>query len=321
VSAAASESLDVTVVLATHNRARRLAALLETLRSQTMPDDRYEIVVVDDGSSDQTADVLDQALAEDGGPALRVIRRARAEGPAVARNEGWRAARAALIAFTDDDCAATPGWLEAGVHAARTHPGAIVQGRVEMNPDELDRYNPFAHTFSVDEPSISFETANVFYPRSLLEQLGGFDSASYPGPGGEDTDLGWRALETGAEAVFAPDAVIHHGVVSIGALKRLRVAARWTKTIGLYRRHPGLRKHLILGVFWRYNHYLLARFILALVLPRRWGALRLMLAAPYVTYLTDRRTGPLLAPYLLALDVVEVAAVLRGAVRYRTLVI
>jgi hypothetical protein len=65
----------------------------------------------------------------------------------------------------------------------------------------------------------------------------------------------------------------------------------------------------------------LFRFLLALVLPRRWGLLRLALAAPYVAYLTNRRTGPLLAPYLLALDLAEVFAVVRGAIRYRTLVI
>jgi hypothetical protein len=75
------------------------------------------------------------------------------------------------------------------------------------------------------------------------------------------------------------------------------------------------------GLFWRQNHWELFRFLVALALPRRLGMLRLYLAAPYVKHLTDRRTGPLLAPYLLALDLAEVLAVVRGAIRYRVLVL
>ena len=66
----------------------------------------------------------------------RVIRRERPGGPAAARNEGWRAAGAPLVAFTDDDCVATPVWLEEALRAAREEPGAIVQGRTEPDPDE-----------------------------------------------------------------------------------------------------------------------------------------------------------------------------------------
>jgi hypothetical protein len=107
----------------------------------------------------------------------------------------------------------------------------------------------------------------------------------------------------------------------VGAIHRLRVAARWTPLVQVYKRHPGLRHELRLGLFWRENHWLLTRFLVALALPRRLGPIRLALAAPYVRHLTDRRTGPLLAPYLLAVDLVEVAAILRGAVRYRVPII
>ena len=312
---------DVSIVLATHDRPRRLDALLESLRAQTLAPDRYEVVVVDDGSpGEATTAVLDAQLARPG-MQLRVIRRERSGGPSVARNEGWRAARAPLVAFTDDDCVATPTWAEAGLRAHAEHPGAVLQGRVDMNPDELARYNPFSHTLEVHELGAGFETANVFYPRQTLERLGGFDEAAFRGPGGEDTDLAWRAIKAGAEPVFAATAVVHHGVVPVGAIRRLRVAARWTESIRAVARHPEIREHLTARVFWRYNHWLLFRFLVALALPRRLGPVRLMLAAPYVVALTGRRTGPLLAPYLLALDLVEVMAVLRGAVRYRTLVL
>ncbi|MEA2496052.1 MAG: hypothetical protein QOJ29_3963, partial [Thermoleophilaceae bacterium] len=136
---------------------------------------------------------------------------------------------------------------------------------------------------------------------------------------GEDTDLGWRAVEAGAEVHFATDALIYHAIVPVGPLARLRGTARWTDTVRNYRTHPQMPK--VKGVFWRYNHWELFRFLVALALPRRLGPVRLFLAAPYVKHLTDRRTGPLLAPYLLALDAAEVLAIVRGAIRYRVFVL
>ena len=91
----------VSVVVATHNRAARLAALLESLQQQTLED--FEVVVCDDASSDDTQDVLARPWQLD----LRHVRRDVAGGPAKARNAGWRAARGRLIAFTDDDCVAS----------------------------------------------------------------------------------------------------------------------------------------------------------------------------------------------------------------------
>jgi glycosyltransferase involved in cell wall biosynthesis len=313
--------LVVSVVLATHNRARLLERLLHSLRDQTLPRDAFEVIVVDDASPDgETAAVLEREL-EAGELDLRVIRRPRSEGPGAARNEGWRSARAPLVAFTDDDCVATPGWLAAGLDAWRESPDAFVQGRTEPVPEEFPRFDPFSHTVEIRSAGPSFETCNIFYSRELLERLGGFDALSFTGPGGEDTDLGWRAVENGADVRYEHAALVHHAVQRLGPIGRLRLAARWSETILCFARHPGLRRHLVFGIFWKQNHYLLARAALALLLPRRFRLLRLWLAAPYVTFLTRRRSGPLLAPFLIALDLVEILATVRGAIRYRTLVI
>ena len=307
----------IAVVVATHDRAHRLGLLLDALRAQTLPPEQFEVVVVDDGSADATPAVL--ADAERAGDLdLRVLRREPAGGPARARNLGWRAARAPLVAFTDDDCRPTPTWLEEYLRAAEAAPGVVLQGMVLKDPEQLDALNPFAHTYEVHGYDQGFATANMLYPRDLLEQLGGFDE-SFLQAAGEDTDLGWRALEAGAQIAFCEDALVHHGIVPVGAVARLRSASRWTSTVRLYRRHPGLSK--VKGVFWRHNHWELFRFLVALALPRRLGPVRLYLAAPYVKHLTDRRTGPLLAPYLLALDLAEVLAIVRGAVRYRVFVL
>src|SRR3954452_3482097 len=100
----------VTVVAATHNRARRLEALLASLAEQTIGTEAFEVVIVDDASQDDTPAVLERALA---GPLdLRVLRQAEGGGQAAARNAGWRAATAPVVAFTDDDCVCARDWLE-----------------------------------------------------------------------------------------------------------------------------------------------------------------------------------------------------------------
>lgn len=293
---------------------------LEALRGQTLDDDRYEVIVVDDASGAETRQALERQQAR-GGPAMRVIHRAVSAGPAAARNEGWRAARSQAIAFTDDDCEATPGWLAAGLAALREHPEAFVQGPTAPIPSEWPEYGPFSHTVLVDECGPGFETANIFYPRALLERLGGFDEKTYSGPGGEDTDLAWKAIESGFEPVWAPEALMYHAVTYLGPVGKLKLAARWHESMRPFKRYPSLRKHRYGWVFWSETHLWLFRAALAIALPKRWRLLRWWLAAPYVVRLTDRRSGPLLAPYLIVHDLVETTAVVRGAIRYRTFIL
>jgi glycosyltransferase involved in cell wall biosynthesis len=315
-------ALEVSVVLATHDRPMRLARQLEALRAQSVPPDRYEIVVVDDASGPETRTLLEREQARDGAP-LTVIHREESQGPAAARNEGWRAARAPLIAFTDDDCQAPAGWLEAGLSTARENPGAFVQGPTEPIPGEYEAsYGPFSHTMLVTKCGPGFETCNIFYPRQLLERLGGFDSSSYSGPGGEDTDLGWKAIEeAGVQPVWAPEAFMYHAVTGLGPIGKIRMAARWHESMLPFRRYKSLRKHRYGGLFWSEVHQWMFQALVALLLPKRLWWLRAWLAAPYVVRLAHRRSGPLLAPYLIVHDLVEVSAVLRGAIRYRTLIL
>jgi glycosyltransferase involved in cell wall biosynthesis len=307
----------VSVVVATRDRASRLADLLESLRSQTLPGERFEVIVVDDGSRDGTAELL----AGVGNAGIRVVTRSSGGGPSAARNDGWRVARAPLVAFTDDDCVATPGWLAALVDASAARPGAIVQGRTDPIPAERDRLGPFSRSLWVDGGPY-YQTCNIAYPRELLERLGGFDADAFPFVG-EDTDLAWRAIEAGASVYFEPAAHVHHAVARLGPLGALRFAFRWTDSIQLFARHPALRgPHLTKRVFWKGSHYLLVRALLTLLVPRRMWPLAVWLWLPYALHLVERGRvdggGPALAPWFVLHDLVELAAVARGAVRYRT---
>ena len=241
---------------------------------------------------------------------VRVVR-SEGVGPAAARNAGWRAASSELIAFIDDDCLAAPGWLA----ALTASEGEVVQGRVEPHPAEAARLGPFARTLRVDAAGPFFQTANILYPRALLERLGGFDEA-YPYPAGEDTDLGWRAREVGARIVFTPDALVWHAVHEMGAVAMARDARRWGSAVRIVKRHPGLRVHFHRRVWWKRSHERLLLGVLGLAVVRRPWALALLL--PWVL---EHRTGARSLPGPLLVDAAEIAAMADGSARARTLLL
>jgi glycosyltransferase involved in cell wall biosynthesis len=315
---------ELSIVVPTRDRAALLSELLDSLQAQTLDASRVEVIVVDDGSLDGPPRAVEREL-----PAVRLLARVGGANRSAARNDGWRAARPPLVAFTDDDCVADPGWAAALLEAARRKPGALVQGATSPRPDQLHLLGPFSRTQEVREGDPWYQTCNVLYPRELLERLGGFDAEAYPGFGGEDTDLAWRAIESGAPTAFEPAARIFHAVRVLGPVGTLRHAASWTQAVRAFADHPGLRRaHATHGVFWKLSHYLLLRSLALLVLAARRPAFlvpAIWLSLPYVRLLRERaraqRGGPLLAPFLVLVDLVETAAVARGAARYRTLML
>ncbi len=309
------------VVVATHDRPARLERLLEALAAQTAFGS-FEVVVAVDRAGPATDLVLDRWTSEARPNVRRVESGGR--GPAAARNAGWRAAGAPLVAFTDDDCEPAPDWLEALLAAAAAAPGALVQGRTEPNPREL-RASPGLHrTKSVTALGPWFQTCNVLYPRSVLAELGGFDEV-FTGPFGEDADLAWRAIEAGVATTFAPDAVVLHAVEPVSAAEYVLAGLRDPDEALLFRRHPELRRRVgRLGVFKSESHALLGLALLGLALTRRAPAAGL-LALPYARLVAARArqpgNGPHTAPLLVAHDALETAAALRGALRHRVLAI
>jgi GT2 family glycosyltransferase len=303
---------DVTVVVTSHDPIR-LERLLTSLRSQTLPVDRFEVVVV--GSEPMREPV---PTHEEG---LRVRMVESSAAPVAALDEGWRAAKAPLVAFTTDDCLATPGWLEGGVRAAARSPGALIQGRIELDPAERELSRPFGIAREIHGRTIGSEIANLFLPLALIERLDGFDIGAFP-VSGADTDLRWRAVKSGAEAVFADDAVVYHTADDVGAREHLQMTARLAEAIPLLRSHPEARAPgMLRRWFWSDRHWLFVRFVIGLLLPKRFRLVGLMLAAPYIADVSSNRGGPLAIPLTAAVDALDVVTVVRAAVRHRTPVI
>jgi GT2 family glycosyltransferase len=254
---------------------------------------------------------------------VHVISRESAGGPAAARNSGWRQAQAPFVAFTDDDCKVSPGWLKAALAAHRVVPDAFLQGPVAPDPDDPPPSGPLTRTIRVESLGPYFQTANVFYPRELLERLDGFDETLERG---EDTDLAWRAMDLGVAPTWVADALVHHAVNQIGLDGLLRLAVKWAPSMEIYIRHPQLREQVFTHrYFWKPNHYMLARALLALALPKRLRSFALLLAWPYLMYLLKPGRldggGPGSAPIVVLYEVVEMAAVGSWAARRGRLIL
>ena len=334
-------SPDITVVIPTHDRETRLAFALEALAEQTLPRERYEVIVV--RSPPNQAPQQRRGFASRSGlgdreragplteapPDLEVqFLRSEVGGPAAQRNVGWRAARGRLIAFTDDDCRPAPDWLERMLDA-EAGPRTFLQGRTVADPDEGHLFHGFARSMEVDFFDPWAPTCNIVYPRALLERIDGFDE-SFPDAWGEDTDMALRAIEAGAEQHWIQEAVVRHAVLPRRLGQALRDAVRRSNIHIVVARHPSLRQALDMGLFTKRRHAFVLLGLAALPFARRRPLLAL---AAVIPYMRSYDPGPpwtpprilwwlaIFLPRRVLVDVTHVGAMAASSVRYRTPVV
>jgi glycosyltransferase involved in cell wall biosynthesis len=213
----------VSVIVPTYNRASLLKRLLESLREQTYPADKFEVLVVDDGSTDETPQVVEE-FARSAPFAVRYFRQPR-KGPAAARNLGIQQSRGEIVAFVDSDVTVAKDWLTNAVHYFLTDKVDGVEGRTEPCGTET----PFAHR-AHNLKGGQFLTCNIFYTRAILKRIGGFDER-FRAPHREDSDLAWRVLDAGGRIVFAPDVVAFHPYFPKRPLTTLKSSRCFNTTI------------------------------------------------------------------------------------------
>ncbi len=195
------EKIKISVIMPTFNRLGLLKDQVNALLNQSLPKDEYEIIVVNDGSSDGTEEYLSDiqkntthftALHQQNG------------GPAKARNLGLQMAKGEIIAFTDDDCIADREWL--ATIKASFHEGVVgLQGATYTDRHLI---TPLTHQIDNEKGHNSVPTCNAAYAKKHLIAIGGFDE-SFPNPHNEDTDVGWRMQQIGA-VDFCPQMRMHH---------------------------------------------------------------------------------------------------------------
>lgn len=226
----------VTVVVPAYNAAATLPACLAALISQDYPPSAYEVIVVDDGSTDATA-----ALAQAAG--ARVISQ-RNRGPASARNAGIGAAQGEIILFTDADCAPVADWITqmvapladpliAGVKGSyRTQQREVVARLAQCEFEE--RYDR-----QMRLPAIDFvDSYAAAFRATALREAGGFDPA-FPHANNEDVDLSYRLGRLGYKLVFNRQAAVYHRhVTGWRAYVQLKIRRGYWRILAL-KMHPG----------------------------------------------------------------------------------
>lgn len=276
----------VTVIVPTRNRAPSLVDTLHDLISQRYPEDRLEIVVVDDDSSDHTHQVVQAAQARSRFP-LRYYRKARA-GTAAARNYGLARSTGEIVGLTDSDCHLGPDWVRNAVRRMAPDVGLVTGPiRLFVNPKRVPGFC-YHQMLEITHEHPLYPGANVFYRREALDRLGGFAEHFGPHPSGpptlgDDTDMAWRIKRAGYCSAFADDAVVHHEATGMSVRSWFADPLRLQIFPFLVARIPEIRAGLPYRYFMDQHTPLLYVAVLGTALAgagkRRWG---LVLVLPWI---------------------------------------
>ncbi len=225
----------ISVVVPAYNASRTIRTCLAALAHQTVPASRYEVIVVDDGSTDDTA-----ALAQAAGARVIVQRN---QGPAAARNHGAQEACGEILLFTDSDCEPAPDWIEqmlaafeqpeiAGAKGAyRTRQTERVARFVQLEYE--DKYDRMAHQARID----FIDTYSAGYRRAVFLENGGFDT-TFSTASVEDQEFSFRLAQRGCAMVFNPAARVYHlHDGSLGEYARRKFGIGYWKAL-VMRKHP-----------------------------------------------------------------------------------
>jgi len=246
----------VSVIVPVHNAERTLPRLMASLRAQSYPRERVEILLVDNRSTDRSAEVI-RGCAD-----AKAFSQAKWQSPAATRNEGILASRGEALAFIDADCWAHPEWLSRGIRALqgegryyapeegcqRVSERGLdrVAGRVEFvlprRPNIYEIYDSAVNFRQTDFLSAGWcGTGNLFVRRGVFDEVGLFDPELISH---EDSEWGLRATRGGKSLGYAPGAVVYHlARTSLRSLVR-----KWIRTeygaAQVWRRHGLFEMHL-----------------------------------------------------------------------------
>ena len=213
----------ISVIIPAYNSEKTIGDCLEALLNQNYPSEEYEIIVVDDGSTDRTREIVKSFRR------VRLIEQ-KHRGPAAARNLGVKKSKGSIILFTDSDCIPSKDWIKYMVEPFKNKDVVGVQGtyrtynkesmiarfagyEIEERHKKMKREIDFVGTFS------------AAYRKHIFETFGGFDT-SFSMASGEDSELSFKMSDAGLRMVFQPKAIVYH-------------------------RHPDSLKKFLRQKFWR----------------------------------------------------------------------
>ncbi|MBI5873494.1 MAG: glycosyltransferase [Candidatus Omnitrophica bacterium] len=213
--------MDISIIVPSYNRKERLKQCLGSIFLQDFPKDKFEVIVIDDGSTDGTKDMLEGMSRERKN--FRYFSQSR-RGPATARNLGMKHSRSEIVGFTDNDCILAKDWARRMVEAHRAcETASAIGGSTRVDPRNIKAVvSQFLSDGAIhvdingNKEVVFFPTCNVSLKKTLIknEEFNG----SFPLPAGEDLDFFWRLFKKGHKFIYRKDIVIFHdchpGVVS-----------------------------------------------------------------------------------------------------------
>jgi glycosyltransferase involved in cell wall biosynthesis len=254
------------VIIPTHNRKTMLERCLGAIAAQHGGVADTEVIVVDDGSTDGTGEMLKSRVF----PFAFTVRSVGNTGPGSARNTGAAGARGLYLAFTEDDVLPDPDWLAAARRRLEGGQVEVLEGRTLREGDggDIRRFEP--------EPVPSFIPCNLFVRRDVFLGVGGYSEAYFDRSSGlyfrEDADFGFRVLSAGHRVALADDVRVEHPVQFPDLASSMRHARRYLFDPLLYKNHPALFRRMIevktLGglVVHRPMHYTSLAYAVAVLL-------------------------------------------------------
>jgi len=324
--------LKVSVVIPTYKRPDLLQRCLMPLLKQTLDRTHYEIIVVDDGQTEDTRALVEGLAAQtQGRPLLRYLRPQGTRGPAAARNRGWQAADGEVVAFTDDDTVPDEDWLRQGFRAIGGEGGRwlpAVRGAVHVPID-----GPVTDHARMTQglEAAEFVTANCFVRRPVLRELGGFDER-FLRAWREDSDLHFKLIEAyGQEVEKAAQAIVQHPVREAPFGISLKQQANMMFDALLFKKHPELYRRKVGRLHAPPSYYAIVSGTLAAAAalligePAAAGVLGAVVLALILRLALKRLRGTSRAPQHVAEMLLTSAAIpflslywrLKGALRFR----
>ncbi len=270
----------ISVVITTYNRAPQLLKCVNSVINQNYPRNMYEIIVVNDCSTDSTKSVMDGISRSHKN--IRVLSHSENRGEAGARNTGIKAAGGDVIAFIDDDCIAGKGWLSSINHSF----GKNVDG-VEGKTFAVGVKGPFDN-YVENLHGGKYMTCNMSYRARLIKGIRCDERLLYANR--VDSDLAFSVIENGGKMVFSKEASVEHSITRGSFCSKLRRKKFFMNDALLYKKHPALYKRDIRFPFEKFTPFYMLFAVASLISPLFLAGLFLVAAAELV----DRgwRAGP-----------------------------
>lgn len=197
----------VSVIVPAYNSENTIGRCLSAIEAQDYPKRLFEVIAVDDGSRDGTAEIIKQH-------GVKYFWQTN-KGPATARNKGVEKATGEIILFTDADCVPEKNWIREMVRPFENKEVVAVKGAYRTGQKEIvarfcqiefeERFEMLKKAASID----MIDTYSAGFRKEVFDKMGGFDT-SFPVANNEDTELSYRMSAKGLKMVFNPNAIVSH---------------------------------------------------------------------------------------------------------------